>query len=61
VVSGQTESTQKYDVIGDVHGCINELTQLLERLGYVDGVHPERRRSSSSATSSTGAPTPPAC
>lgn len=38
-----------FDIIGDVHGCITELTELLARLGYVrdaDGVprHPEGRR-----------------
>ena len=44
MVSGQTESTQKYDVIGDVHGCINELTALLDLLGYENGVHPEGRQ-----------------
>jgi predicted kinase len=36
-----------FDIIGDVHGCIAELTELLDRLGYVvtDGVHrhPEGR------------------
>jgi protein phosphatase len=37
-----------FDIIGDVHGCLAELTALLDRLGYVivDGVyrHPEGRR-----------------
>ncbi len=33
-----------FDVIGDVHGCFDELVALLEKLGYVDGVHPEGRR-----------------
>lgn len=37
-----------YDLIGDVHGCINELDELLELLGYVpDGAggvrHPDGR------------------
>ena len=27
--------TGPFDIIGDVHGCLNELTRLLERLGYV--------------------------
>ncbi|MBN8612352.1 MAG: AAA family ATPase [Deltaproteobacteria bacterium] len=35
-----------FDIIGDVHGCLDELTQLLARLGYApsDGVwsHPSR-------------------
>jgi protein phosphatase len=33
-----------FDVIGDVHGCFDELSQLLDLLGYVDGVHSEGRR-----------------
>ena len=33
-----------FDVIGDVHGCYDELVALLGELGYVDGVHPEGRR-----------------
>lgn len=36
-----------YDVIGDIHGCAEELAELLERLGYVQqsGVfrHPSRK------------------
>ena len=27
--------TGPFDIMGDVHGCLNELTRLLERLGYV--------------------------
>ncbi|EMD21984.1 polynucleotide kinase-phosphatase [Amycolatopsis azurea] len=37
------ELTGPFDVIGDVHGCREELDQLLTELGYVDGVHPEGR------------------
>ncbi len=37
-----------FDIIGDVHGCLDELRSLLERLGYVPQgagyVHPEGRR-----------------
>ena len=38
-----------FDVVGDVHGCLDELAELLDRLGYVrdpDGVpwHPSGRR-----------------
>ncbi|RKD24647.1 hypothetical protein BEP19_09745 [Ammoniphilus oxalaticus] len=38
---------QKVDIIGDVHGCLNELQQLLKELGYQEqgGIyrHPEGR------------------
>lgn len=38
----------KFDIIGDVHGCYTELIELIEKLGYMekDGVyvHPEGRR-----------------
>ncbi|HWF03587.1 MAG TPA: polynucleotide kinase-phosphatase [Candidatus Angelobacter sp.] len=38
-----------FDIIGDIHGCCDELTQLLEKLGYAkneSGVyqHPENRK-----------------
>jgi len=38
-----------FDIIGDVHGCYEELTELLDRLGYIrlpEGAwaHPEKRR-----------------
>lgn len=34
-----------FDIVGDVHGCDDELGLLLERLGYApDGAHPEGRR-----------------
>jgi protein phosphatase len=33
-----------FDIIGDVHGCCDELEELLGKLGYVDGVHPEGRK-----------------
>lgn len=43
-----------FDIIGDVHGCLPELLELLERLGYelatdkqgraIDATHPEGRR-----------------
>ncbi|MEV6912794.1 polynucleotide kinase-phosphatase [Amycolatopsis sp. NPDC051071] len=35
--------TGPFDVIGDVHGCREELEELLAELGYVDGVHPAGR------------------
>jgi predicted kinase len=38
------ELTGPFDIIGDVHGCFEELVALLAELGYVDGVHPEGRR-----------------
>lgn len=38
----------KYDIIGDIHGCYDELMELLEKLGYryEDGIHthPEERQ-----------------
>ncbi len=37
------ELTGPFDVIGDVHGCREELEDLLVELGYVDGVHPQGR------------------
>ncbi|HET6287693.1 MAG TPA: polynucleotide kinase-phosphatase [Amycolatopsis sp.] len=37
------ELTGPFDVIGDVHGCREELEELLTELGYVDGVHPDGR------------------
>lgn len=37
----------KYDIIGDIHGCYDELMELLEKLGYIyeNGIHthPEGR------------------
>lgn len=37
-----------FDIIGDVHGCADELFELLDRLGYSDGggffAHPDGRR-----------------
>ena len=35
-----------FDIIGDVHGCSHELTQLLDQLGYAPGAcrHPDGRR-----------------
>jgi protein phosphatase len=32
------------DVIGDVHGCAEELGALLHKLGYVNGRHPKDRK-----------------
>ncbi len=35
----------EYDIIGDVHGCLNTLRHLLVDLGYAeDGSHPDGRR-----------------
>jgi len=42
--TNRREELGPFDVIGDVHGCFDELQALLDRLGYVDGVHPEGRR-----------------
>ncbi|MFH8453824.1 polynucleotide kinase-phosphatase [Streptomyces fungicidicus] len=38
-----THLTGPFDIIGDIHGCSAELEALLGKLGYADGVHPERR------------------
>nr|WP_037871116.1 polynucleotide kinase-phosphatase [Streptomyces sp. SPB074] len=35
--------TGPFDLIGDVHGCSAELEELLGKLGYEDGRHPEGR------------------
>lgn len=37
---------QHYDIIGDIHGQADELTQLLTRLGYEeqDGIYRHRER-----------------
>lgn len=56
-----THLTGPFDIIGDVHGCASELEALLGKLGYVDGAHPAAAPRSSSATSSTAAPTARAC
>lgn len=50
--SWQVEEKPPFDIIGDVHGCIHELRELLKRLGYrirkdkqqYIGEHPEGRR-----------------
>ena len=33
-----------FDIIGDVHGCADELEELLARLGWSEGRHPEGRK-----------------
>ncbi|MEV6121131.1 polynucleotide kinase-phosphatase [Streptomyces sp. NPDC052077] len=38
-----THLTGPFDIVGDVHGCSAELEELLARLGYADGVHPDGR------------------
>ena len=60
-----------FDIIGDVHGCCDELDALLDRARLRARAEPTTARcaqppgrppgSSSSATSSTAARTPPAC
>ena len=48
----KTDEHGPFDVIGDVHGCYDELVELLEKLGYekkevVEGItfaHPEGRK-----------------
>ncbi|WP_448316032.1 polynucleotide kinase-phosphatase [Streptomyces sp. CO7] len=38
-----THLTGPFDIVGDIHGCASELESLLDKLGYVDGTHPEGR------------------
>ncbi len=33
-----------FDIVGDVHGCCDELEELLAKLGYAGGGHPDVRR-----------------
>ncbi len=45
----QRRQAGPFDVVGDIHGCLDELRELLARLGYVDGedglpAHPTGRR-----------------
>lgn len=54
LLNDRTWDAGPFDAIGDVHGCLDELTALLPRLGYalvhdeagrpVDAVHPEGRK-----------------
>lgn len=37
------ELTGPFDIIGDIHGCADELMLLLDKLGYQDLVHPTGR------------------
>lgn len=38
------EVSGPFDIIGDLHGCVDELRELLARLGYEDTRHPDGRR-----------------
>ena len=42
--NNKKDVTGAFDIIGDIHGCYDELCALLEKLGYVNGVHPDGRR-----------------
>jgi protein phosphatase len=33
-----------FDIVGDIHGCYDELTELIAALGYVDGKHAQGRK-----------------
>ncbi|PWD51797.1 polynucleotide kinase-phosphatase [Serinibacter arcticus] len=54
LLTDRRSETGPFDAIGDVHGCLDELVTLLDRLGYavvrddagraVDAVHPQGRR-----------------
>jgi predicted kinase len=37
------QADQPLDIIGDIHGCV-EVINLVERLGYMHGVHPQGRK-----------------
>jgi protein phosphatase len=41
--SNRKELTGPFDIVGDLHGCADELEELLRRLGWVSGRHPEGR------------------
>jgi protein phosphatase len=38
------DETGPFDIVGDVHGCADELEELLARLGWSNGRHPEGRK-----------------
>src|ERR1700761_3314938 len=46
--NNKKEETGPLDIIGDVHGCYDELTELLTKLGYADNgetlAHPDGRK-----------------
>jgi protein phosphatase len=42
--ANRVHETGPFDVVGDIHGCHTELTQLLETLGYGADGHPDGRR-----------------
>ncbi|MCA9775166.1 MAG: polynucleotide kinase-phosphatase, partial [Candidatus Eremiobacteraeota bacterium] len=39
----KSELTGPFDIIGDLHGCAGELEELLGKLGYREGTHPDGR------------------
>lgn len=39
--NNRREETGPFDIIGDIHGCYRELTELLTKLGYVVGGSPD--------------------
>jgi protein phosphatase len=38
------DDTGPFDIIGDIHGCADELEELLARLGWSEGRHPQGRK-----------------
>lgn len=42
--NNKKDITGPFDIIGDIHGCYDELVALLEKLGYSGGVHPDGRK-----------------
>jgi len=41
--NNKKEVAGPFDIIGDIHGCYDELCELLAKLGYIDGTHPDGR------------------
>ena len=41
--NNKKEISGPFDIIGDIHGCYDELCELLYKLGYVNGIHPDGR------------------
>ena len=40
--SNRTDEQGPFDIIGDIHGCFDELVELLQKLGYKISIQPDR-------------------